>query len=226
MLGHVVFVEVPIETCLSGFLQAREELLLNLLQDVESHKDVDIVIELDVLVLGHLAVECALVGQSLFGKALVVGGIDVVETVPELQETFLEDGVLVGREIAEELGQQLLLFFIEVGDVVHRVDVAQVGKHLVGNGHVLVDVIEIGQQQLAPSIEMVERLVYARYRREDFVKVADEFDGVGNGQRAVLAEEVADGDVAGTPYRFVNQVGQLLVHEQRGAFVGEYHRHP
>ena len=224
--GHVVSVEIPIEQGFPGIFQSLEELLLNLLQHVEPHKDIDVVVELDVFVVGHLAIECAFVSQPLLGELLVVNGVDVVEMVPKLQEALFEDGVLLFREIAEELGQQRLLLFGEIIDVVHLVNVAQIGKHLVGISHVLVDVIKVGQQQLPPSIEMVECLVYACYRCEDSMQVADELDGVGNRKGAVLAEEVADGDIAGAPYGFVNQSCQLLVHEQRCTLVGEHNSHP
>ena len=60
--------------------------------------------------------------------------------------------------------------------------VAHVAEHLGGIGHVLVDVVEIGQQQLSPSVKMVECLVDARACHKTLVQVAGEFDGVADGQ--------------------------------------------
>ena len=72
---------------------------------------------------------------------------------------------------------------------------------------------------------MVEGFVDARTLDKAFVELADEQDGVGDLQRRVAAEEVADGDIGGTPDGVPCQTGEVLVEEQRGAFVGKHHRH-
>ena len=99
-------------------------------------------------------------------------------------------------EIAEEALYHGFLLGREVGHVVELMDVAQVGKHLLRIGHVLVDIVEVGEQKLSPGIEVVERLVDARRGHKALVKVADELDGVGHAARGLLPEEVADGDIS------------------------------
>ena len=38
-------------------------------------------------------------------------------------------------------------------------NVAQIGEHKIGISHILIDVVEIGQQQLSPTIELVKRFL-------------------------------------------------------------------
>ena len=87
--------------------------------------------------------------------------------------------MLVG-EVAEEALDQLPLLGREIRHVVEFVDVAQIGKHAVGGAHVLVEIVEVGEQQLSPAVEVVERLVNARTLGEALVEFADEQDGVGH----------------------------------------------
>ena len=65
-------------------------------------------------------------------------------------------------------------------------EVAQVGKHLVGIGHALVDVVEVGQQQLSPAIEVVECFVKTSMLDEALVQVGNEFQLVGYVQGGML----------------------------------------
>ena len=128
--------------------------------------------------------------------------------------------MLVG-EVAEESAQNLTLLVGEEGAVVHLVQVGDVGQHLVGIGHLLVDVVEVGQQQLSPAIEMIQRLVDTRHRRERLVQLAHQLDGVGHTTFGILAEQVADGGVGGAPDGLASLAHQVLIEEQRGALVGE-----
>ena len=88
----------------------------------------------------------------------------------------------------EEVFQEFFLFCRKVAHVVEGVNVAQVGEHPVSIRHVLVDVVEVGQEQLSPTIELVERLVHARLSHECLVEFADELEWVGHGTLAVLPE--------------------------------------
>ena len=121
---------------------------------------------------------------------------------------MMEDGALI-------LGQ--------IGDVIVFMDVAQVGKDVCCRGHIFIEIVEIGKQQLSPAIEMVQGLTDACTLREALMEVADQFDGVGHLSLAVTAEKVTDGDVGGTPDRFSCQTCQMLVEEKGGSFVREDH---
>ena len=125
-------------------------------------------------------------------------------------------------EVAEEAFQHIALLGSEEAVVVHLVQVAQVGKDAVGGCQLLVDVVEVGQQQLSPSIEVVEGLVDARLCGERAVQFAHQFDGVGEHALGMAAEEVADGGVGGAPDGLACQARQVVVEEQRGALVGEH----
>ena len=68
---------------------------------------------------------------------------------------------MVCREVAEETTKHLALLFSEKAVVIHFVQIAQIGKDTVSISHLLVNVVEVIEQQLSPTIEMVECLVDA-----------------------------------------------------------------
>ena len=174
------------------------------------------------LAFHHASVECSFVGKSLLFKALVEGFIDVSELVPEREEFLLELGVLPLSEIAEKLFEQSFLLFAEVGDAVELVEVFYVGEHFLCVGEVFVDVVEVFEQNLAPAVELVEGFASSRDVVIDLVEVANEFDGVGHGKRALLSEKVADGGVGRAPDGLSGLLREVLVEEERGSLVGEY----
>ena len=79
--------------------------------------------------------------------------------------------------------------------------VAQVGQHAVGIGHILVDIVEVAEQQLSPTIELIKRFRRTSHSAERLMEQADRLNRVGNLQVALLTEQIADGDVGWTPYR-------------------------
>ena len=225
VVGHIAVVVVPIEVGPTLAAKGCEQPLLGGLQQVEPDEEVVVVAaEVDgVGPLGHVAAESSLVGEPLLTEAPVEVVVDVAHLRPESQEPLFEYGVMVGREMAEEVSDDVLLLGRQVVGAVVLVEVAQVGKDLVGVGHALVDIVEVGEQHLAPAVEMVERLVDAAHLGEALVKVADELDGVGNLTGGVLAEQLADGDIRRAPEGGVGQTGQVVVKEKRGALVGKDH---
>ena len=149
--------------------------------------------------------------------------VDVGKVAPQPQEALLQLAVVLQGKVAEKSSNHGTLLVGQVRDVVQLVDVAQIGEDAVGIGHVLVDVVEVRQQQLAPAVELVQRLLHARTLAERLVQVAHQLDGVGHHQVRLLAEEVADGDVGRAPEGLAGQPRQVLVQKQRGTLVGEYH---
>ena len=134
-----------------------------------------------------------------------------------------ELGVVVVGEIAEESFQDALLLLAQIGHVVELVQVAQIGKHLVGIGHVLVYIVEVGQQQLPPAVEVVECLVDARLSREALVQFAHQLDGVGHYALRVVAEQVTDGDIGRAPHGLASLARNMFTQEECGSLVGEHH---
>ena len=104
---------------------------------------------------------------------------------------------MVVAEIREEFADDFALFLAEIADVVEFAIVPEIGEDLVGSNHVLVNVVEVGQQQLSPSVKTVERLIEACHLGVGTVKVANQLNGVCNGQFRLAAEELADGEVGG-----------------------------
>ena len=175
-----LLVGILIEDGLACLVEATEEGLLHLMEVVEADEGIGVVFELDVGIVDHLAVEGTLVGELAAGELVVEVAVDVADVAPQAQEAFLEFAVMVFGEVAEESAYHLALLVSEVGHIVELVDVAQVGEDLIGWSHVLVEIVEVGEQQLSPAIEVVEGLVDARAEGEALVEFADEEDGVGN----------------------------------------------
>ena len=100
-------------------------------------------------------------------------------------------------------------------------DVPEVGKHVVGRCHILVNIVEVGEQQLAPAIEMVKGFIDARTLCKALMEFADQFDRVGHLPMAMTAEQVADGDIGRTPKGTPCLTGQILIEEESCPFVGE-----
>ena len=223
LIFHIIIVEIPVEMGASLPFEAVEKALLGLLQHVEADKNVGFVLEIDVVLRRHLPIKTAFVGESLFGESGVEIAVNLVEVVPNRQKFLLELAFgFVGLEIGEKLGEKLLLLGGKIGRVVEFADVADVGENTTRIGEILVNIVEIGKQQLSPREELIEGFVLARDGVENAVKVADEFNRVGHGERAVVAKQVADGDVGGTPDRLVGESGEMVVEEERRALVGKH----
>ena len=79
---HVVVVEVPVEVGLAHFSQLCEECLLHTLQEVEANEDVFVVLEVDILLGRHLAVDGTFVAESLLAQPFVVVVVDVGKVAP------------------------------------------------------------------------------------------------------------------------------------------------
>ena len=218
--GHLI--SILIEDGLACLFQATEEHLLYLLQQIEADEGVGVVLEREALVGGHLTVEGAFVAEILRGQLAVEGGVDIADMTPQPQEALFEFAVVIGGEVAKEATNHIALFVREIRHIVEFVDIAQIGKHLIGGRHVFIEVVEVGQEQLSPAVEVVEALVDARTLGEALVELADQQDGVGHLEARVTTEEVADGDIGGTPHGATCQTGEVLVEEERGALVGEH----
>ena len=106
--------------------------------------------------------------------------IDLAEMTPQLKELPLECCLMIVGEITEELPENALLFVGEIVYTIQLMQVAQVGKHLISISHVLVYIIEIGQQQLSPAIEMVERLLDTGAMDEALVELTNELHRIAH----------------------------------------------
>ena len=73
-----------------------------------------------------------------------------------MHETLLQTGDTLFTEIKEEMPEHILLLFGEIVHLVINLQVMQIGEEFHRIGHTFVDVVEIGQQDLAPTEKMVE----------------------------------------------------------------------
>ena len=132
-------------------------------------------------------------------------------------------GVKVGKESA----QHLFLFVGQEGiGVFQGLEVAEVLKQGFGIGHVLVEVVEIRQNALGPSVENVERWRPLHSLGVASVETAHRVDGVIDRKSRKAVEEVADGEIARCPNRGgVGVAEQIVVDEEFRTLVGKHHHH-
>lgn len=121
---------------------------------------------------------------------------------------------MIIREIAEEFLDHCFLIVCEIRNIVEFMDVTQIGKEQFGIYHVLIYIVKIGKEELPPTVKVIEGLINACACYEYLVQVADRLDWVSNLQVGVSAEEVADGDVCGSPDRLAGQLRQIGIEEE------------
>ena len=218
---HVI---IPVEHGFARILQALEEAGLYLVQHVEAHEDVAVVAQpVRIKLLYYMAVHHAFVCDAQFGEVLPVVPVDVSQLVPKGDELLFELRAFVDGEVLEKLLYGFFLLLVEEVVVVHDVlQILQVAEQLVGIYQVLVGIVEVADKQLAPEIEIIQRLFAVRFFAEHFVQFAHQPDRVAGFQRRKAAEQFADVDICGRPQRAVALSRQVFVEEQAGTFVGEY----
>ena len=220
---HIVGVEVPVEVGFASLLQIGKQFLLHLLKQVETYEYVCVILEFYVFSCGNLSVYGTFISYALVSQSLVIVVIYVAEVTPQTQKSFLQLSLLVMTEVGKESFQQFALLISKIRQVVKLVYVLKVAEYLVGISHILVYVIKVGQQQLSPTIEVVERLVNARTLYKRLMQVAHQLYGVAHYILRVLAEEFADGSICRTPHRLASHTCHIFVHEQCGTLVRKHH---
>ena len=102
---HIIIVEIPVETGATLSLEAFEEFLFDFLQHVETHENVGVVLEINLVEFRHLPIQTTFVSQTLLFESGVERGVNLVKFVPNSQEFLLELAFgLFGLEIGEKLG--------------------------------------------------------------------------------------------------------------------------
>ena len=77
-------------------------------------------------------------------------------------------------EVAEEASDHLALFVGEIGDIVELMDIPQVLEYLVCRAHVLIQIVEVGQEQLSPAVEMIQGFIHSCGLDEDLMQFTDQ----------------------------------------------------
>ena len=108
--------------------------------------------------------------------------------------------------------------------------IAKVGENLLGITKILVNIVEIGKQQFAPAIEMVETIGCSispcrHMLAVGGVETAHQLYAVSHLELRMLAKQVANSDVGRAPNRLFGYLRQMLVEEQRSTLVRENHSH-
>ena len=81
---------------------------------------------------------------------------------------------MIFGEVAEEASDHLALFVGEIGDVIKLMDIPQVLEHLVCRAHVLIQIVEVGQEQLSPAVEMIHGFIHPCGLDEDLMQLTDQ----------------------------------------------------
>ena len=118
---------------------------------------------------------------------------------------------------------------VNVVQGVERLEVGQVGEELLHIDQILVGIIEVGQNLLAPAIEGVQRLLHVCLLHIKAVDAANRFDGVGHDDGREAVEQFADGQIRGSPDRrglfALGILHQVFGEEEARALVGAHDGH-
>ena len=221
----VVVVVVPVEPGFSLVLDQPEEGCLHAVEEVEAyegivfHRGIECRLSLSEAFY-HAAVECALVGLSLCEERGVEAGIEPGKDVPQLAVAFAEEIVVLGVEFAEEALQHRLLLLRQEFLLFNLLQVVEVLEEGFGIHHVLVDILEVVENPLCPSVEPVHAYGLLCEFLEESHDVQCRINAVGHGEvRCQRFEEFADGGVARSPcWAVAGEPEQVFVHIESGTF--------
>ena len=144
-------------------------------------------------------------------QILVQGLVNCRHLVPQTHETPSHERVLARGEISEEAHQRLALLVAEETVVGQFAQLPDVAEHFSGIGHVLVNVVKVGQDNLSPVPEAVQRLAFdglgsllakdtlAHARYINMVEAADGIYRVGYDMLAQGEEQVAKRGISRCP---------------------------
>ena len=96
----------------------------------------------------HLTIEHSLIGESLFGKRLAEGVVDVAHVLPNGIIARLQRGLVA--DSSEKLLKTLALLLGEEGEILHALPCLEVDEELVGVDQILVEVVKVAEHKLAP----------------------------------------------------------------------------
>ena len=221
----IIVVVVPIEPGLSLVLDQSEEGLFHAVEEVEAdegvvfHRGVEFRLSVSKA-FHHAAVECAFVGLALFEQGGVEADVELGKDVPQLAVAFAEDVVVLRVEFGEEALQHRLLFVRQKLLLLNLLQVVEVLEEGFGIHHVLVDILEVIENPLCPSVEPVHAYGLLCEFLEESHDVQCRIDAVGHGEvRCQRFEEFADGGVARSPcWAVAGEPEQVFVHIESGTF--------
>ena len=206
VLCGVVDVVVPVEQGLPVVAQHCKQGFLHLVEHVEADEGESVRRGKGQGARGHLAVQRSFVHQPLAAQFVLQLVVHLGHRLPHLEEALFEFGLVLGIEVLEELAQGRDLCIVEVVYAVHCGQFGHVGEEFVGRHHVLVDVVEVVHQYLAPTVEVVERRGAGHQAGVDGIEGADVADGVAGRVGRELLEQFVDGDEARCPHRSLGNV--------------------
>ena len=101
-------------------------------------------------------------------------------------------------------------------------EVSDIGEETGSIHEMLVEVVEIGKKNLTPRPETIQGLRVFNMASIGRMKTADGLDRVGKRHRRGLLEELADGQIVGSPDGGGRLLSQSLVEEQAGTLARKH----
>ena len=224
--ADVIIVVIPVEIGLGRGGEEAEQPFLAGRECVESrHSESPGLREREVARLDAFdggAVHHACIGDAELCEPLAKAAVDGAQRLPHGQEPpFLEREVFAVAEGRPER-DDAQLFGRKVRHVgLYLLDVGQVAQQHTGIDQVFVDRVEIREQQLAPEVELIERLVVEF--GIDAVKLRDKAHTLDALQARNFAHQLVHGRPPGLPQGTFGHPGQRIHEEQPGATRRKHH---
>ena len=150
-----------------------------------------------------------------------------MQDVPNAEERSAV--VVVGRVGSEgdpKGAYGLDLFRLQVAQVLfYLVQVGGVGEKLPGIDEVLIDVVKVGKEHLAPVDEVVESLLRGAAADVDVVEEEEHLQMVSGLQRTELFKEGVDGEYGGRKEGAAGGVREVFAEKESCTSVGEDESH-
>ena len=200
---------VPAEPGQTGVLHLCKEFLLALVEGVQPDKNEtlrvrecflqDIRDEFDPDLLSQVAVHHPLISHSAGAEPLAETMVERTEEVPDLEEAAFDVLLAVFRadpvpEMVDKTADGFLLRRGQIGEfILDSFEIRHVGKQGVGIDEILVRVVEVGEQDIAPEDEFVQGLLQRRKVFIDLIELQQKGHLVGLGKMPGPVEKVIDG---------------------------------
>ena len=123
--------------------------------------------------------------------------IDSAKVFPDIVEALLQ--IRPVHNGSEELFEALSLLFAQEREVFHILPGLKMNEEFIGLCHIFVNVVKVCQHQLSPGIEVIQAFHGACLLSVNVVETEDKRYLVRDFQVRMIAEQVADGDICGTP---------------------------
>ena len=170
--------------------------------------------------LRHIALQHPLVGDTASAQGLIEGDVKVFQHLPHPQKLGFLGRIPARDHHSPETLQGIFLIFGEkLVTAVQLAQVADVGEQFGVVGHVLVHIVEVGQDGLPQRHEIVETLRFAPPCLADVgitpPQYVQQLDLIATPKGSEPGEQIADGHYVGREDRAAAALSQIFLEEKR-----------